>query len=56
MCGIGVLSGTGISPPELRRRVAALWDPLLTALVPAGHTGRYDVRASALAAQLTPVA
>ncbi|WP_369193151.1 ScbR family autoregulator-binding transcription factor [Streptomyces djakartensis] len=56
VCGIGVLSGTGISPPELRRRVAALWDPLLTALVPAGHTGRYDVRASALAAQLTPVA
>ncbi|MDN3027288.1 ScbR family autoregulator-binding transcription factor [Streptomyces sp. S.PB5] len=48
VCGIGVLSGTGMPYPELRRRVGALWDSLLTALVPAGHTGRYDVRASAL--------
>jgi AcrR family transcriptional regulator len=48
VCGIGVLSGTGISYPELRRRVGALWSSLLTALVPPEHMERYDVRASAL--------
>lgn len=50
VCGIGVLAGTGVCRPELRRKVAALWDPLLAALVPAEHTERYDVRASALTA------
>jgi AcrR family transcriptional regulator len=53
VCGIGVLSGTGISAPELRRRVGALWDSLLTVLVPADQTGRYDVHACALTAGLT---
>lgn len=48
VCGIGVLSGTGLPRCELRRRVGALWDSLLPALVPAGHTGRYDVHAAAL--------
>ncbi|MET8845271.1 ScbR family autoregulator-binding transcription factor [Streptomyces rubiginosohelvolus] len=52
VCGIGVLSGTGISPSELRRKVGALWDPLLMALVPAGQAGHYDVHASALTARL----
>ncbi|WP_210594143.1 ScbR family autoregulator-binding transcription factor [Streptomyces sp. GESEQ-35] len=49
VCGIGVLFGTGMPPPELRLRVGALWDSLLPALVPAEHMGRYDVHASALA-------
>ncbi|PWI07864.1 TetR/AcrR family transcriptional regulator [Streptomyces sp. NWU339] len=52
VCGIEVLSGTGVSHLELRRRVGALWDSLLTALVPAGHAERYDVHASALTAEL----
>ncbi|MEV5103711.1 ScbR family autoregulator-binding transcription factor [Streptomyces massasporeus] len=56
VCGIGVLSGTGVSPPELRRKVGALWDSLLTALVPAEQAGRYDVHASALTARLVAAA
>jgi AcrR family transcriptional regulator len=56
VCGIGVLSGTGMPCPELRRRVGALWDSLLPALVPAEHTGRYDVHASALTAGLVGAA
>ncbi|MEV1086182.1 ScbR family autoregulator-binding transcription factor [Streptomyces sp. NPDC050211] len=52
VCGIGVLSGRGMSPGELRRQMGALWDALLPALVPAGHTGRYDVHAAALTEHL----
>ncbi|WP_329297206.1 TetR/AcrR family transcriptional regulator [Streptomyces sp. NBC_00659] len=52
VCGIGVLSGTGMPYPELRRRAGALWDSLLACLVPAEHAGRYDVHASALTANL----
>jgi len=48
VCGIGVLAGTGVGRRELRGKVAGLWDPLLRALVPAEHTGRYDVHAAAL--------
>lgn len=50
--GIGVLSGTSVSPPELRRKVGALGDSLLTALVPAEQAGRYDVHTCALTAGL----
>lgn len=48
VCGVAVLSGNGVPYPELRRRVGALWDSLLSALVPQEHVGRYDVHASAL--------
>ncbi|MEU6988919.1 ScbR family autoregulator-binding transcription factor [Streptomyces sp. NPDC046324] len=41
VCGIEVLSGTGMSGAELRRRVGALWEPLLSALVPPGDETRY---------------
>ncbi|ALC18623.1 AcrR family transcriptional regulator [Streptomyces pristinaespiralis] len=41
VCGIGVLAGTGLTPTELAHRVHALWQPLLPALVPPGHTPRY---------------
>ncbi|MFD8122982.1 ScbR family autoregulator-binding transcription factor [Streptomyces albidoflavus] len=39
--GIEALSGTGMSGRELRRRVEALWEPLLSALVPPGEEARY---------------
>jgi AcrR family transcriptional regulator len=52
VCGIGVLSGTGMPYAELRRRVGALWDSLLPALVPADQAERYDVHASVLTAGL----
>ncbi|MFE9427056.1 ScbR family autoregulator-binding transcription factor [Kitasatospora sp. NPDC006697] len=41
VCGIEVLAGSGLSLPELRRKVAALWESLLPALVPPGDLGRY---------------
>lgn len=41
VCGVEVLSGTGMPYPELRRRMGALWEVLLPALVPPGDTGRY---------------
>lgn len=41
VCGIEALSGTGMSCAELRRRVGALWEPLLSALVPPGDETRY---------------
>jgi AcrR family transcriptional regulator len=44
VCGIEVLSGTGLPYPELRRRVGALWESLLLALVPPGEAGRYCTR------------
>lgn len=56
VCGIGVLSGTGVSRPELSRKVGALWDSLLAALVPPEHKDRYDVHASALTAGLARAA
>ncbi|MFF9512300.1 hypothetical protein ACF1BU_37145 [Streptomyces sp. NPDC014724] len=34
VCGIGVLAGTGMPYPQLSDRVAALWKPPLSALVP----------------------
>lgn len=48
VCAIGALPGNGVLYPEHRRRVSALWDCLLSALVPPEHVGRYDVHASAL--------
>ena len=41
VCGIGVLAATGMPRPELAHRIHALWQPLLPALVPPGHTTRY---------------
>ncbi|MFE7675978.1 ScbR family autoregulator-binding transcription factor [Streptomyces albidoflavus] len=41
LCGLHVLSATGIQGPELARRVGALWGPLLSALVPPGAETRY---------------
>ncbi|MGN9796090.1 ScbR family autoregulator-binding transcription factor [Streptomyces sp. NPDC054847] len=47
VCGIGVLACATVPPPrpgELADRVTALWQPLLPALVPPGHTTRYRTR------------
>ncbi|MFE3764750.1 ScbR family autoregulator-binding transcription factor [Streptomyces sp. NPDC059104] len=41
VCGIEVLSGTGLSYGELRRKVAALWGLLLPSLVGRARTGEY---------------
>ncbi|MGO4460744.1 ScbR family autoregulator-binding transcription factor [Streptomyces sp. M-16] len=41
VCGIEVLSGTGLSYGELRRKVAALWGLLLPSLVGGARTGEY---------------
>lgn len=41
VCGIEVLAGTGMPYAELRRRVGALWELLLSPLVPAGNEQRY---------------
>ncbi|MFJ1641681.1 ScbR family autoregulator-binding transcription factor [Streptomyces sp. NPDC088256] len=41
VCGIGVLADTGMPYPQLSDRVAALWKPLLSALVPSGDIGNY---------------
>ncbi|MFC8920257.1 ScbR family autoregulator-binding transcription factor [Streptomyces sp. NPDC047821] len=41
VCGITVLAGTGLPYAELSRRVAALWQPLLSALVPPDDVVRY---------------
>lgn len=49
VCGIGVLAGTGMAYPELSRRVAALWQPLLSALVPPDDVARYRTRPPAVA-------
>jgi AcrR family transcriptional regulator len=43
VCGIEVLVGTGLPPAELHRRLVALWEVLLPALVPPGDLGRYRV-------------
>ncbi|MDG4864326.1 ScbR family autoregulator-binding transcription factor [Streptomyces sp. T-3] len=47
VCGIEVLSGTGLSSPELSCRISALWAPLLAALVPQGDVHRYRTHAPA---------
>ncbi|MFJ1930973.1 ScbR family autoregulator-binding transcription factor [Streptomyces sp. NPDC088131] len=44
VCGIGVLAGTGIPYPRLSDRVAALWEPLLSALVPPDDVANYRTR------------
>ncbi|MFJ6721876.1 ScbR family autoregulator-binding transcription factor [Streptomyces sp. NPDC091259] len=41
LSGIEVLSGTGLSYEELRRKVAALWGLLLPSLVGAARVGEY---------------
>ncbi|GLW01109.1 ScbR family autoregulator-binding transcription factor [Streptomyces lavendulae] len=41
VCGIEVLSGTGLSYAELRRKVAALWGLLLPSLVGRACSGEY---------------
>ncbi|MFG2601675.1 ScbR family autoregulator-binding transcription factor [Streptomyces sp. NPDC048462] len=41
VCGIGVLAGTGMPFPLLSDRVAALWEPLLSALVPPEDVADY---------------
>ncbi|MEU6862364.1 ScbR family autoregulator-binding transcription factor [Streptomyces sp. NPDC046876] len=40
-CGIEAMAATGMPYEELGRRVAALWELLLPALVPAGAAARY---------------
>lgn len=44
-----MLAGSGLPYPELRRRVGALWESLLPALVPPGDTGRYRTAEGAAA-------
>ncbi|WP_331721450.1 ScbR family autoregulator-binding transcription factor [Streptomyces sp. NBC_00212] len=56
VCGIVALAGTGMSFPELSRRVGALWEFLLPALVPAGHAARYRTDAPSVPAALTDAA
>ncbi|MGN5637026.1 ScbR family autoregulator-binding transcription factor [Streptomyces sp. AC154] len=55
VCGIGVLAGTGMPYPQLSDRVAALWEPLLSALVPSDDVANYRSRPPAPAAS-TPSA
>ncbi|MFF8619154.1 ScbR family autoregulator-binding transcription factor [Streptomyces sp. NPDC015350] len=54
VCGIGVLAGTGMPYPQLGDRVAALWKPLLSALVPPGDVARYRTRPPAAVGDTRP--
>ncbi|MFJ6862111.1 ScbR family autoregulator-binding transcription factor [Streptomyces werraensis] len=56
VCGLASLSRTGTGPGEPGRRVAALWEFLLPALVPAAHVGRYDVHSTNLCVRSAEVA
>ncbi|MER6119426.1 ScbR family autoregulator-binding transcription factor [Streptomyces sp. NPDC001743] len=56
VCGIGVLAGTGLPYPRLSDRVAALWAPLLWALVPPEDIAGYRTGPPAPAASLPPAA
>ncbi|MFF9573222.1 ScbR family autoregulator-binding transcription factor [Streptomyces sp. NPDC014685] len=56
VCGIGVLAGTGMPYPQLGDRVAALWKPLLSALVPSGDAARYRTHPPATAGNPRPQA
>ncbi|MFJ8313289.1 MULTISPECIES: ScbR family autoregulator-binding transcription factor [unclassified Streptomyces] len=56
VCGIVTLAGTGVPFPELSRKVGALWDFLLPALVPPGHVARYRTDAPALPGELAEAA
>ncbi|MGB8942191.1 MAG: ScbR family autoregulator-binding transcription factor [Streptomyces sp.] len=41
LSGLGALAGTGLPCDELAHRVGALWDLILTVLVPKGQADRY---------------
>ncbi|MFD7168260.1 ScbR family autoregulator-binding transcription factor [Streptomyces violascens] len=56
VCGIVTLAGTGMPFPELRRRVGALWQFLLPALVPPGDVGRYRTDAPSVRGALARAA
>ncbi|MER7056830.1 MULTISPECIES: ScbR family autoregulator-binding transcription factor [unclassified Streptomyces] len=56
VCGLAVLSGAGEHPDGPGLRVAALWEFLLPALVPAEHVGRYDVHSTSLCPRPAEVA
>ncbi|MFF3178073.1 ScbR family autoregulator-binding transcription factor [Streptomyces sp. NPDC057900] len=53
VCGIGVLAGTGMPYQQLSDRVAALWEPLLSALVPPDDVANYRTRPPVPAARFS---